>query len=191
MSSASPPHSSLHGDDGRWLNHNDLGRIRSGPRGQRFWQQQQPSHSRKRDDLSDRAKRNFPYDIWRRERFQQNGESSPHTTGYQAQDTIMEDASLFVPAEDATDTTELDDGNKKARKDKIADTSRKANTVHQPPTTPGPAAARSLPPALPSSCKCPISLYCEAKDDSLIDCRTLVVEWTRWKKRQEEENQPE
>lgn len=42
-----------------------------------------------------------------------------------------------------------------------------------------------------SSCHCPVGLECEARDDKNIDCRTLVLEWTRWKKRNANDDQPQ
>ncbi|EXJ95729.1 hypothetical protein A1O1_00853 [Capronia coronata CBS 617.96] len=43
----------------------------------------------------------------------------------------------------------------------------------------------------PAQCKCPVSLFCEARVDKYIDCRTLVLEWNNWNKRQQKESMPE
>lgn len=45
------------------------------------------------------------------------------------------------------------------------------------------------PPAPPTEtpeCKCPINRYCPRREDHLIDCRTLVLEYQKWKKQHAE-----
>ncbi|KAJ9646879.1 hypothetical protein H2204_000571 [Knufia peltigerae] len=52
-----------------------------------------------------------------------------------------------------------------------------------PPRSPSPRALAGRPEPV---CVCPISDKCAAKDDALIDCRHLVLEWKKWETRAKE-----
>ncbi|KAL2404803.1 hypothetical protein ABEF93_007696 [Exophiala dermatitidis] len=64
---------------------------------------------------------------------------------------------------------------------------------HEQQTSNPPEAVVSNPPpstraAIATGCRCPIDLECEARDDHLLDCRTLVMEWKQWKEKHAREN---
>lgn len=61
------------------------------------------------------------------------------------------------------------------------------NTVDTAGTTPLPPAPPVVAPRLPGNCLCPVNLNCPAREDHLIDCRTLVVEWKKWNVRPDDD----
>jgi hypothetical protein len=59
----------------------------------------------------------------------------------------------------------------------------------EPPRPPSP-----LPPSagrLARDCACPTSLICPARENPLIDCRTLVLDYKKWEIRERENHVPE
>ncbi|KAK5205365.1 hypothetical protein LTR41_008819 [Exophiala xenobiotica] len=61
-----------------------------------------------------------------------------------------------------------------------------------PPEPPRPPS--QLPPSagrLAPDCACPTSLECPAREDALIDCRTLILDYKKWEIRERENHVPE
>jgi hypothetical protein len=64
---------------------------------------------------------------------------------------------------------------------------------HQMPPAP-PRPPSPLPPCagrLAPDCVCPTSLKCPARENALIDCRTLVLDYKKWEIRERESHLPE
>jgi hypothetical protein len=65
----------------------------------------------------------------------------------------------------------------------------KQQSPPEPPRPPSP-----LPPSagrLTPDCACPTSLDCPARENALIDCRTLVLDYKKWEIRERENHVPE
>ncbi|EXJ89827.1 hypothetical protein A1O3_02894 [Capronia epimyces CBS 606.96] len=218
MSSHPLRRSVINEDDGRWATHPDVDKISSEPRDRRSWceehaSQQVGDNHGEQDELRERerAGSGFTYDLWRKERVERdtrrswNGIRWARQTQHQAlTDTAeglqtpysgIKDESdetqshqsitqipLFVAQEESAETVE--------HREEIP--CRDGNNLSQSGQEPSDIglAIRPRQTTIPQGCKCPISLQCEAKDNKLIDCRTLVVEWTKWKKRQEDDSRP-
>ncbi|KAL2441736.1 hypothetical protein ABEF95_016310 [Exophiala dermatitidis] len=202
-------------DDGEWGTNPDFGRIRSGPRDQQFQNNEvrpRPyTKSGQGEEEATRGQNPFTYDLWRKERYEREmcnsllasrirpGAEDTQETRTKSQDTEDQQPlaaiPLFVPEQDFPNNqlphlekVSAPSGGSKNGKSTHEKTHEK-QTSNMPE-----AVVTNSPPStgatIATGCRCPIDVECEARDDSLLDCRTLVMEWKRWKEKRAVESHP-
>jgi hypothetical protein len=202
-------------DDGRWVEHPELGTIRSGPRGNRYWEVQSsrwfangaPPFEQQEPETQALMEQFVTYQETRREMPNEGSGwigqgDSAYIDPRRAPKSSYQSKQVKVERESNDGDSELLNENRFSSNTSNVVISAGGDGMSElrpsSPATPPAAAAATAPPSprperpnimhlcLPQpDCVCPIDLECQVRGGHLIDCRRLVPLWKAWRNREQ------